>query len=112
MIVDFMPIREQAKGAPVSFVFPSEGVSAVTEPVAVLNTARNAEVAEAFVEFLLSREGQELASRMGYVPASEDVALPAGYPARSAIRLLPFDAARGLAEEVASRKRFIDIFGQ
>ena len=36
MIVDFMPIREKAKGAPVEFVFPSEGVSAVSEPVAVL----------------------------------------------------------------------------
>ena len=29
MIVDFMPIREKAKGAPVEFVFPKEGVSAV-----------------------------------------------------------------------------------
>ena len=35
MIVDFMPIREKAKGAPVEFVFPQEGVSAISQPVRV-----------------------------------------------------------------------------
>jgi iron(III) transport system substrate-binding protein len=43
MIVDYMPIREKAKGAPVEFVFPKEGVSAVTEPVAILSTAKDTE---------------------------------------------------------------------
>src|SRR5918997_4378717 len=37
VIVDFMPIREKAKGAPVEFVFPAEGVSAISEPVAILS---------------------------------------------------------------------------
>ena len=36
MIIDYLPIREAAKGAPVEFVFPTEGVSAITEPVAIL----------------------------------------------------------------------------
>jgi iron(III) transport system substrate-binding protein len=35
-LVDFLAIREAAKGAPVQFVFPTEGVSAVSEPVAIL----------------------------------------------------------------------------
>ncbi|MGO8070802.1 Fe(3+) ABC transporter substrate-binding protein, partial [Rhizobium leguminosarum] len=30
MVVDYLPIREKAKGAPFEFVFPSEGVSAGT----------------------------------------------------------------------------------
>jgi iron(III) transport system substrate-binding protein len=110
MIVDFMPIREKAKGAPVEFVFPSEGVSAVSEPVAILKTTRNPEAAKAFVDFLISKEGQELALRQGYVAAHPDVALPAGYPARAAIRLMPFDAAKALASEAAARKRFSAIF--
>lgn len=55
MIVDFMPIRDEAKGAPVEFVFPQEGVSAVTEPVAILSTGKNLEAAKAFVNFLLSQ---------------------------------------------------------
>jgi iron(III) transport system substrate-binding protein len=110
MIVDFMPIREKAKGAPVEFVFPSEGVSAVSEPVAILNTTKNPEAAKAFVDFLISKDGQELALKQGYVAAHPDIALPAGYPARAAIRLMPFDAARALAEEMAARKRFQSIF--
>ncbi|MDR6873726.1 iron(III) transport system substrate-binding protein [Bosea sp. BE125] len=110
MIVDFMPIREKAKGAPVEFVFPSEGVSAVGEPVAILKSTKNPQAAKAFVDFLISREGQALALRQGYVAAHPDVALPAGYPTRDAIKLMPFDAAQGLAGEAAARKRFSAIF--
>ncbi|MBM3537895.1 MAG: ABC transporter substrate-binding protein [Alphaproteobacteria bacterium] len=110
MIVDFMPIREKAKGAPVEFVFPTEGVSAVTEPVAILSTTRNAAAARAFVDFLVSREGQELAARQGYVPAHPGVKLPAGYPTREEIKLMRFDPARALVDETANKKRFADIF--
>ena len=67
MVVDFVPIRAKAKGSPVEFVFPESGVSAVTEPVAILSTARNPEAAMAFVDFLLSVEGQALAASQGYL---------------------------------------------
>ncbi|AMJ63149.1 ABC transporter substrate-binding protein [Bosea sp. PAMC 26642] len=110
MIVDFMPIREKAKGAPVEFVFPSEGVSAVSEPVAILKTTKNPEAAKAFVDFLISKDGQEIALKQGYVAAHPQVALPAGYPARDTIKLMPFDAAKALADETTARKRFSDIF--
>jgi iron(III) transport system substrate-binding protein len=110
MIVDFMPIREKAKGAPVEFVFPNEGVSAVSEPVAILSSSKNPQAAKAFIDFVLSRDGQELALKQGYVAAHPDVALPPGYPARSAIKLMAFDAARALAGETATRKRFSAIF--
>ncbi len=112
MIVDFLPIREKAKGAPVAFVAPVEGLSAVTEPVAILRTTKNPEAAKAFVDFLLSKEGQELARRQGYVPAHPEVAPPEGFPARASMKLMAFDPAAALAGEAASRKRFADIFGQ
>lgn len=112
MIVDFMPIREKAKGAPVEFVFPKEGVSAVSEPVAILKTSKNPNAARAFIDFVLSKDGQELALKQGYIPAHPGVALPAGYPDRAQIRLLPFDAAKTLAGQNTIRKEFADIFGQ
>ena len=65
MIVDFMPIREKAKGAPVEFVFPSEGVSAVSEPVAILKTSKNPDAAKAFVDFLLSHGGPGAGAEAG-----------------------------------------------
>lgn len=112
MIVDYMPIREKAKGAPVEFVFPAEGVSAVTEPVAILKSARNPEAAKAFVDFLLSPEGQKLEASQGYIPARPDAGMPAGYPDRSTIKVLGFDAAAALAGDEANKEKFVDVMGQ
>lgn len=110
-VVDFLPIREIANGAPVAFVFPEEGVSAVTEPVAILSTAQNPEAAKAFVDFLISPEGQQLAADMGYLPAHPDITPPEGFPPRSEIKLLDFDPAEALANDQANKERFVDIFG-
>ena len=112
MIVDFMPIREKAKGAPVEFVFPKEGVSAVSEPVAILANTKNPEAAKAFVDFLLSLDGQKLAAGQGYLAAHPAAPVPAGFPARDTIRLMAFDPAKTLREETQIRKTFADIFGQ
>ncbi len=110
MLVDYMAIREAAKGAPIAFVFPQEGVSAVTEPVAVLKGTQNPEAAKAFVAFLLSPEGQALTAKQGYIPARPDQALPPGFPPRSAIKLMPFDPAKALSDERRNKQAFEDIF--
>ena len=112
MIVDFMPIREKAKGAPVEFVFPKEGVSAVSEPVGILSTTNNPEAAKAFVSFLLSEEGQTLALKQGYIAAHPKVAVPAGFPARESFSLMTFDPEKTLKDEKAIGKAFSDIFTQ
>ena len=110
-VVDFLPIRNKADGAPVEFVFPEEGVSAVTEPVAILSTAQNPDAAKAFVDFLLSPEGQQLASDQGYLPAHPAIAPPPGFPARDDIKLIEFDPAKALADETANKMKFEEIFG-
>jgi iron(III) transport system substrate-binding protein len=112
MVVDYMPIREKAKGAPVEFVFPKEGVSAVTEPVAILSTAKNVEAAKAFIDFILSEEGQKLAVSQGYIPALASAGLPAGYPDRSTIKVLGYDAAAALANDAANKEKFAEVMGQ
>jgi iron(III) transport system substrate-binding protein len=112
MIVDFMPIREKAKGAPVEFVFPKEGVSAIGEPVAILSSTKNAAAAKAFIDFILSKDGQELALKQGYMPAHPGVALPDGFPARDQVKVLSFDAAKALAATDADKAKFTQIFGQ
>ncbi len=110
-VVDFLPIRNKLDGAPVEFVFPEEGVSAVTEPVAILSTAKNPDAAKAFVDFLISAEGQQLAADMGYLPAHPAIAPPEGFPPLSEIKLLDFDPAKALAEDADNKERFVDIFG-
>ncbi|WP_299840455.1 ABC transporter substrate-binding protein [uncultured Jannaschia sp.] len=110
-VVDFLAIRNAEAGAPVSFVFPEEGVSAVTEPAAILSTAQNPEAAKAFIDFLLSPEGQELAASQGYLPAHPDIAPPPGFPDRSEIDVIDFDPADALANDAAYKERFVEIFG-
>ncbi|MHA3977538.1 ABC transporter substrate-binding protein [Halovulum sp. GXIMD14794] len=110
-VVDYLPIREKLNGAPVEFVFPEEGVSAVTEPAAILSSAQNPDAAKAFIDFLLSVEGQELAAAQGYLPAHPDVAGPEGFPGRDQIKLIDFDPAKALADDMANKQRFSEIFG-
>ncbi len=111
VVVDYMPIREKAKGAPVEFVFPTEGVSAVTEPVAILSTTKNAEAAKKFVDYVLSEKGQEGFLKLGYIPARNGMPVPEGFPARDTIKVLPIDAAAALKATEEDLKTFSGIFG-
>lgn len=111
MLVDFMAIREKAKGAPIEFVFPKEGVSVVTEPVAILKQARHVQAARAFVDFLLSKGGQKVVLSQGYIPALASLPVPPGFPSRDQIKPLPVDPARALAATEANKARFNALFG-
>lgn len=111
MVVDFLAIRNKADGSPVEFVFPEEGVSYVTEPVAILSSAKNVDGAQKFVDFVLSQEGQDLVLDMGYIPARNDMGVPAGFPARENIKLMAFDPAVALKNAEANKAKFADIFG-
>ncbi len=111
IVVEFIVIRSKAKGAPIEFVFPEEGVSAVTEPVAILKTNKNEEAAKAWVDFVLSKEGQSLAVSQGYLPAHPGVGVPPGFPEVSKIKLLPMDAGSILSTAEADKKRFAELFG-
>jgi len=111
MIVDYMPIREKAKGAPVEFVFPTEGVSAVTEPVGILASSKNADAAKKFVDYVLSEKGQDGFLKLGYIPARNGMKLPEGFPARDSIKVLPVNAAEALKTTDQDLKTFSGIYG-
>jgi iron(III) transport system substrate-binding protein len=111
VLVDFMAFNAKAKGSPIEFVFPAEGLPAVTEPVAILKTTQNADAARAFVDFILSDDGQKLAVSMGYIPARQAVGMPAWYPAGVKIHLMPTDTAKVVQSNSANLKRFAELFG-
>ena len=112
VLVDFMAIREREKGAPIVFVYPQEGMSMVTEPVALMKGSKNPEAAEKFVDFVLSRQGQELVSAMGYWPGRADVPAPTGFPPRDTLRFLPVDMAKALDDAQGNKARFLELFGE
>lgn len=56
---------EQSKGAPLELVSPCEGTGYEIGGVSIINGARNLENAQKFVDFVLSKEGQETAWKKG-----------------------------------------------
>lgn len=111
IIVDFMAYNAKAQGSPVEFVFPKEGVTAVTEPVAILKTAKNMPAAKAFVDYILSDAGQKLALSQGYLPARASVGQPSWLPAGTKIEIMDFDMKGLMSTTEADKKRFADMFG-
>ena len=111
VVVDFMPLREQAKGSPVAFVFPKEGVTAVTEPVAILKTSKNQAAAKKFIDFLLSNAGLSLAVAQGYLALDKSIDPPKGFPKLDQIKLMNSDIPGIMKTDEANKKKFADLFG-
>ena len=111
VIIEYMAFNAQWKGSPVSFVFPREGVTAITQPVAILKTARNVEAARAFVDWQLSEEAQHQSVSQGYFPIFDGVAPPKGYPQVSSLKIISGDLRDILAHDEDNKKRFTDLFG-
>lgn len=111
VLVDFLAVRAKANGSPVEFVIPKEGVSYVTEPVAIMAGSKHIDAASKFVDFLLSDAGQNLVVEMGYIPARNGVDSPEGFPARGDINLMAFDPAQALADADGNKERFAKVFG-
>lgn len=111
ILVDFMAMRAEKEGSPIKFVFPSEGVPAVTEPVAVMATAKNVDGAKKFVDFILSDEGQKLALDMGYLPAKASVGRPDWMPEGIDVKVMDIDVPAVVKDIEANKKRFESMFG-
>lgn len=110
MVLDYMAIEAAQKGSPVAWVAPKEGVVAFYQPIAILNGAANVDDAKKFVNFLLSREGQELAVKHGYRPLISSIAPPAGFPPLAQMKVIPVDAA-AIERANKMKKRFDALFG-
>jgi iron(III) transport system substrate-binding protein len=111
IIIEYMAFNAKAKGSPIDFIFPQEGVSAITQPVAVLKTSRNIEAAKAFVNWQLSEDAQNQSVSQGYFPVFSEIASPAGYPPVSSLRIMGADFKTMLAKDEENKRRFVELFG-
>lgn len=110
ILIDFMAIKAKESGEKIDFVYPEEGVMVITEPVAILNTTKNRDAAQKFVEFILSRAGQELIAAQGYTPIRKDVKpLPNRVPINE-LNIMPVDSAGILKEREANKEQFKQLF--
>lgn len=83
IVIDFFGLSARASGFPVDFVYPTV-TTIVPANVGIVANARNQKGAQAFVDFLLSDEGQQilLDPKIQRLPvrASTYEKAPAGYP--------------------------------
>ena len=111
MIIEYMAMNAKAAGSPVAFVFPEEGVSSITQPVAILKDSPNVEAAKIFVDWQLGQAAQEQSVAQGYFPIIDGMSPPEGYPAIADLTILPTDVDTLIADDEAIKMQFSDLFG-
>lgn len=108
--IDYIMAAQAADGAPVSFAFTTDGVLSLPSPIAIGAGTDNPDAAGAFVDFILSAEGQQVLVDLFFLPVRTDVDPPAGLPSPSEIIALDVDY-EWLAENGAElRERFSDLY--
>ena len=110
IIVDANVFRAKAKGSPIDYIVPEDGVSFITEPVAIMANTDKVDAAKKFVDFLLSKPAQELVSKQNNLPLHPDVAPPEGFPKLENMKLLGFDADEAVKTNESVREHFAEIF--
>ena len=110
IVVDYLVRDLAAAGSPIAVSYPEEGVPYVAQPVGIFANTTAPEAAEAFVDFLVSEEGQKLAVEQAYLPVRGDVGTPEGAPELSSITMLNPDLAQIRAEQPAAVETFKKLF--
>jgi sulfate/thiosulfate-binding protein len=72
-------ILAQASGEELDYVIPDETIL-IENPLAVVNESQNLDTAEAFVEFLYTKEAQQIFADTGYRPVVEGVESQHDFP--------------------------------
>ncbi|SBV97858.1 Extracellular solute-binding protein family 1 [uncultured delta proteobacterium] len=110
--VDYITLDKIKKGATLGYAFPPE-ILVVPSPVAIIKGTPNLSAAKKFVDFLLSKEAQEIIAAEGTLPVRNDVALnpglPIASPAEAVKRSIKIDYLAMMAEKQATVKKFTDI---
>ncbi|MCE5255217.1 MAG: extracellular solute-binding protein [Spirochaetaceae bacterium] len=102
--------RYVSGGGPVAIIYPKDGTVAAPDGIALLKGAPNAENGKKFIDWCLSKPVQEyLVDAMARRPVRTDCKDPAGLPAISTIKTIPYDFGWAAANKTAFIKKFTDI---
>jgi len=110
IVVDYLVRELAAQGSPIDVSYPSEGVPYVSQPAGILADTDEEEAAQAFVDFLVSEEGQQIAVEQSYLPVRSDVGTPEGAPSMDEIEILSPDLETVQGAQDAAVETFRDLF--
>jgi iron(III) transport system substrate-binding protein len=108
--IDYIMAGQAAEGAPVAFTFPEDGVLALPSPLAITSSAQNEEAAQAFVDFILSAEGQQVLVDRFFMSVRTDVDPPEGLPPAGDLNLLDVDYDWMAEHGDELRERFAELY--
>lgn len=106
IVVDYLVRDLAAQGSPIAVSYPEEGVPYISQPGAIFADAPNPEAAKLFLDFIVSKKGQQIAVDQSYLPVRGDAGSPEGAPALSDITLFDQD----LEAIAASRDQAVAAF--
>lgn len=87
----------EAAGLPVKMIYPRDGVTIQVDGLAIVKNAPNMAAAKAFVDFVISRDGQSLATQVvKRRSVRRDVTPPAGLPDIGQLNLLTAEEPAGV----------------
>ena len=112
LAVDYITNDKIEKGATLALVYPPE-MLVIPSPVTIFKGTPNLEAAKKFVDFLLSKQGQEIIAQEGTLPVRPDVKVPAKFnlptPDDAVKRGIKVDYPKMSAVKEESIKKFSDI---
>jgi iron(III) transport system substrate-binding protein len=92
-------------------IYPNEGVPVITEPIAITKNTKNEAAAKAFVDFVLSEEGQQLAAEIGYTPIRKGIDAPEGLKTIDEMNVLEADLSELYKARETDKEEFSNLFG-
>jgi len=100
LVVDYYGFDSAAAGLPVKLIYPSDFSFANPDSIAILAGVPHVEVAKAFVDYVLSEEGQKLGMGIEQrgvkcpsprLPIRADVAIPPSLPDITKVKMIAFN---------------------
>lgn len=109
MTLDYIVAGLMKKGAPLATIWPDDGVISVPSPIAIIKGTKNLDASKAFVDYVLSKEGQEFLVKQEVIPVRGDVKPPKGQPSASQIKFQPIPYEWAAENGPAIREKFEKI---
>lgn len=107
--VDYVSYGNIQQGESLKVIFPASGTVIAPRPMMILKTSQHADDAKAFIDYVLSPEGQARVADAWLMPARRGVA--AKRPLLDALKVLP-TTSEGSSERGAVLARFSQLYAQ
>ena len=107
--VDYVSYGNIQQGESLKVIFPASGTVIAPRPMMLLKTSQHADDAKAFIDYVLSPEGQARVADAWLMPARRDVA--AKRPLLDALKVLP-TTSEGSSERGAVLARVSQLYAQ